>query len=73
MADKVRILGFSGSIRKGSYNKMALNAAVKLAPENAQIDVFDIEGIPLFNQDLEQNPPEREENSSRRSERPTQS
>jgi len=56
---KISILGFAGSLRKGSYNKMALNAARKLAPYNAEIEVFDLEGIPLFNQDLEQNPPEK--------------
>ncbi len=56
---RIRILGFAGSLRKGSYNKMALNAARKLAPYNCEIEVFDLEGIPLFNQDLEQNPPEK--------------
>ncbi len=56
---KVRILGFAGSLRKGSYNKMLLNAATKLVPGDAEIEVFDLEGIPPFNQDLEQNPPEK--------------
>jgi chromate reductase len=57
--DKVAILGFAGSLRKKSFNKMALNAAVELAPENAEIEVFDLEGIPLFNQDFELDPPEK--------------
>jgi len=56
---KVRILGFAGSLRKGSYNKMLLNAATKLVPGDAELEVFDLEGTPLFNQDLEQSPPER--------------
>ncbi len=38
---------------------MALNAAKVLSPDKAQIEVFEIEGIPAFNQDLEQNPPTR--------------
>jgi len=36
---------------------MALYAATKLAPDNVELEVFHLEGIPLFNQDLEQNPP----------------
>ena len=57
MGDKIKIFSFAGSLRKGSYNKALLNAAVELAPENVEIEVFDLEGIPLFNQDLELNPP----------------
>ena len=56
---KIRILGIPGSLRKSSYNKLALKAAIELAPDNAQIEIFDIEGIPPFNQDLEQDPPQR--------------
>ena len=59
MGDKMKILGFAGSLRKGSYNKMALNAATKLAPDDVKIEVFDLKDIPPFNQDLEQYPPER--------------
>lgn len=51
------ILGFAGSLRKQSYNKMLLNAAKKLAPELMQIDIFDLSKIPLFNQDEEVNLP----------------
>lgn len=57
MADKIRILGISGSLRKGSYNSGALRAAVELCPEEAQIEVFEISGIPAFNQDNDQDPP----------------
>jgi chromate reductase len=55
----MRILGFAGSLRKGSYNKMALRIATKLVPDDTEIETFDLEGIPPFNQDLEQNPPEK--------------
>ena len=57
MAEKLRILGISGSLRKGSYNSGALRAAVELCPDEAQIDVFDIASIPPFNQDNDQDPP----------------
>jgi chromate reductase len=53
---KIRILGFAGSLRKGSFNKMALNVAAKLVPTDAEVEIFDLEGMPAFNQDLEQNP-----------------
>ena len=56
MADQIKILGIAGSLRKQSYNKGALRAAQKLCPEGAAIEVFDLDGIPLFNQDLEKNP-----------------
>lgn len=51
--EKIKIFAFAGSLRKGSYNKAILRAAVKLLPKNTEIEIFDLEGIPLFNQDLE--------------------
>ena len=49
----IRILGFAGSLRKNSFNKALLRAARELLPENATLEIFDLEGIPLFNQDKE--------------------
>ena len=57
--NKISILGFAGSLRKGSFNKAILRAAMKLLPENAELDIFDLEGIPLFNQDNENNYPQK--------------
>jgi len=59
MADIIKILGIAGSLRKGSYNQAALRAALELVPEGAEIDIFDIDGFPGFNQDLDQSPPEK--------------
>jgi chromate reductase len=59
MDKKISIFGFAGSLRKGSYNKAILRAAVELVPKDAELETFDLEGIPPFNQDLESNPPER--------------
>ncbi len=59
MNEVLKVLGFAGSLRKGSYNKALLRAAVGLAPATCQIESFDLEGIPPFNQDQETNPPER--------------
>lgn len=58
MEKKIKILGFVGSLRKGSYNKALMRAAVELVPDNAEIEVFDLAGIPPFNQDLENQPPQ---------------
>ena len=57
MSEKIRVLAFAGSLRKGSFNKALIRAAVELAPENVLIEAFDLEGMPLFNQDIEANPP----------------
>ena len=59
MDKKVRILGFAGSLRKQSYNKAILAAAVEMVSENTTLEIFDLEGIPPFNQDLERQPPDR--------------
>jgi chromate reductase len=59
MTAKIKVLGFAGSLRKNSYNRMALRAATGLVPDNAEIEIFDLEGIPIFNQDLEEHPPEK--------------
>jgi chromate reductase len=53
----VRILGIAGSLRRQSYNRGALRAAAELVPASATLDVFELDGIPGFNQDDEQNPP----------------
>lgn len=58
MNDSVKILGIAGSLRKGSYNRAALRAAQKLVPNNARLEIFELDGIPPFNQDLEMQPPQ---------------
>ena len=57
MTDTVTILGIAGSLRTDSYNRAALRVAQHLAPADATIEIFDLQGIPLFNQDNEQHPP----------------
>ena len=59
MADEITILGIAGSLRKDSYNKGALRAARELCPEGARLEIYDIAGLPLFNQDEEKNPTPR--------------
>ena len=57
MAELTKILGFAGSIRHGSYNRALIRTAVELCPQGASIDVFNLDGFPLFSQDYEKNPP----------------
>src|SRR6267154_3639533 len=57
MKTPIRILGIAGSLRHGSYNRAALRAATELVPEGAILETFELDGIPVFNQDEEQNPP----------------
>lgn len=59
MDEKVRIFGFAGSLRKDSFNKALLRLAVELAPQDAEMEAFDLAGIPPFNQDEEYDPPEK--------------
>jgi chromate reductase, NAD(P)H dehydrogenase (quinone) len=57
MSKPVHILGIAGSLRRESYNRAALRAATQLLPEGATLETFELDGIPGFNQDEEQNPP----------------
>ena len=59
MEKQFEILAFAGSLRKGSFNKALVRAAVEVAPENVAMEVFDLEGIPPFNQDFENTLPQR--------------
>ncbi len=51
--DKIKILGFAGSLRNDSYNKSILRAATELLPENTELEIFDLKDIPMYNQDLD--------------------
>ena len=57
MSKPIRILGIAGSLRRESYNRAALRAAGQLVPPDATLDIFELDGIPGFSQDEEQNPP----------------
>ena len=57
MKSNLTILGICGSLRKGSFNRLTLQAAQKLVPPDAKIEIFELHGIPVFNQDDEMNPP----------------
>lgn len=51
-ARPIRVVGISGSLRKGSYNTMALKAAMELAPEGMTIEAAEIGDLPHYNDDV---------------------
>ena len=55
----IKILGIAGSLRQASFNRWALKAAQSLVPAGASLEVFDLDGIPPYNQDHEKQPPAR--------------
>jgi chromate reductase len=54
----LRILGISGSLRKGSYNASLLRAAAELLPPGQTLETFDLLPLPIFNADHEKPFPE---------------
>jgi chromate reductase len=48
-----RILGISGSLRRGSYNTALLRAALPLLDAGVDLEIALLHGIPLYDGDLE--------------------
>jgi chromate reductase len=57
MANKTKILAFGASLRKGSFTRVVQNSLAALAPYNVLVSTFDLEGIPVYNQDMESSLP----------------
>ncbi|MGP4090995.1 NAD(P)H-dependent oxidoreductase [Streptomyces sp. KR55] len=50
----VRILALVGSLRAGSHNRQLAEAAVKVAPEGADVQLFEgLADIPFYNEDID--------------------
>lgn len=48
----MRLLGISGSLRRGSYNTLLLQAAAELLPDGVELEIFeDLEAVPPYNED----------------------
>jgi chromate reductase len=55
----MRILGISGSLRRGSHNRRLLRAAGRELPPGAELVEWDgLAGLPVFDEDLEESPPQ---------------
>jgi chromate reductase, NAD(P)H dehydrogenase (quinone) len=48
-----KIAGFVGSLRKESFNRKIAKALLALAPESLKIELIEIGGLPLYNQDYD--------------------
>jgi chromate reductase len=59
MDEQISILGFAGSLRPDSYNRALLRVALELMPNDAKLEVFELDGITAFNQDFESSPPKK--------------
>jgi NAD(P)H-dependent FMN reductase len=49
-----KIIGISGSLRKGSFNTGLLRAAAEFAPDGCTVEIASIKGIPLYDGDVEE-------------------
>ncbi len=54
---KYKIAVVVGSLRKESFNLKTAKAMMAMAPDSLELELMDISGLPMFNEDLEANPP----------------
>lgn len=54
MTRTLQVIGIAGSLRRASFNRSLLRAAVELAPPEMNIVTFDLIDVPLYNGDVEE-------------------
>ncbi len=54
MTDRVKIVGMSGSLRRGSYNSALLRLAPQVTPDGARLELVSLADIPFYNGDVEE-------------------
>jgi chromate reductase, NAD(P)H dehydrogenase (quinone) len=57
MEKPTNVCVFVGSLRKASFNRMLANALISLAPPSLKPQTVEIGQLPLYNQDLDTDPP----------------
>lgn len=55
--DKKKIGVFVGSLRKESFNRKMAKALIKMAPDSLELEIVEIGGLPMYNQDTDDDPP----------------
>jgi chromate reductase len=56
MAQK-KIAIFVGSLRRESFNRRIAKELIKASPDSLKLEIVEIAGLPLYNQDFDDNPP----------------
>ena len=51
MADTRKVAVIVGSLRKESFTRKVANALASLAPQALKLEIVEIGGLPLYNQD----------------------
>jgi chromate reductase, NAD(P)H dehydrogenase (quinone) len=55
---EIKVVAFSGSLRKESYTTKLIKAFQKSAPTDITVDIIDIGNLPFINEDLENDLPQ---------------
>ncbi len=55
---KYKIAVIVGSLRKESFNLKTAKEMMAMTPDSLSMELLDISGLPWFNEDLEENPPQ---------------
>jgi len=55
--EQKKIAVFVGSLRKESFSRKIAKSLTTLAPESLKLEIIEIGGLPMYNQDLEESPP----------------
>ena len=53
MSEPIKLVAFCGSLRKGSFNRMALHAFAERAPAGTTVETIEIGDWPLYDADLQ--------------------
>ena len=56
MINKIAVL--LGSLRKDSFNRKMAKALAEMAPKSLTLEIIELGGLPLYNQDLDETPPQ---------------
>ena len=57
MSEKLDVVVIVGSLRKASYTRRLANALASVAPASMQLEIVPIGDLPLYNEDVEADPP----------------
>ncbi len=56
-SNKKKVAILVGSLRKESFNRKMAQCLIKQAPANLALEIIEIGQLPIYNQDLDENPP----------------